>query len=199
MSIPRWRKPAATCFEHYVEYWALRLRIDTASAAEIERFLKVSAGSAVGDRMRTDWLKQLGRTGDWVRFEQVGQGFDTDDSEIACFRATLAVRNGSKEVQPAPRGIWEDRLTEACADAFASLVRAKQLTAEDALWRFRTTADGGTLLAASRVADVLGDGVAPQPDACNARTVARRRCCVVVRSLHAPARGCALRANQAGP
>ena len=151
--------------EHYVEYWALRLRIDTASAAEIERFLKVSAGSAVGDRMRTDWLKQLGRTGDWVRFEQVGQGFDTDDSEIACFRATLAVRNGSKEVQPAPRGIWEDRLTEACADAFASLVRAKQLTAEDALWRFRTTADGGTLLAASRVADVLGDGVAPQPDA----------------------------------
>ena len=113
--------------EHYVEYWALRLRIDTASAAEIERFLRATAGTAVGDRMRVDWLKQLGRTGDWARFEQVGQGFDTDDSEIACLRATWAVRNGAKEVQPVPRGIWEDRLTEACADAFAALVRAKQL------------------------------------------------------------------------
>ena len=151
--------------EHYVEYWALRLRIDTASAAEIERFLRATAGTAVGDRMRVDWLKQLGRTGDWARFEQVGQGFDTDDSEIACLRATSAVRNGAKEVQPVPRGIWEDRLTEACADAFAALVRAKQLSADDASWRFRTAADGGTLLAASRVADVLGEGITPPADA----------------------------------
>ncbi len=151
--------------EHYVEYWALRLRIDTASAADIERFLKVSAGTAVGDRMRVDWLKQLGKTGDWTRFEQVAQGYDGDDGEVACLRTTLAVRNGAKEVQPPPRGIWEDRLTEACADAFAALVRVKQLPAEDAVWRFRTAADGGTLLAASRVADALGEGVAPQPDA----------------------------------
>ncbi len=147
--------------EQYVEYWALRLQIDSANRGDIERFLKATAGTAVGDRMRVDWLKQLGRTGDWDRFEQISSGFETDDGEVACYRTTLAGRSGPRDPLPVPRGVWEDRLTEACADAFAALVRRKQIGAADAAWRFRTTADGGTLLAASRVASTLGDGAGP--------------------------------------
>jgi soluble lytic murein transglycosylase len=150
--------------ENYVEYWALRLQIDSANRGDIERFLKTTAGTAVGDRMRVDWLKQLGRSGDWDRFEQVSAGFDTDDSEVACYRTTLAARSSPKDPLPVPRGVWEDRLTESCADAFAALARRRQVSAEDAAWRFRTSADGGTLVAASRVATTLGEGIAPNPD-----------------------------------
>lgn len=150
--------------ENYVEYWALRLQIDSANRGDIERFLKTTAGTAVGDRMRVDWLKQLGRTGEWDRFEQVSAGFDTDDSEVACYRTTLAARSNPKDPLPVPRGVWEDRLTESCADAFAALARRRQVTTEDAAWRFRTSGDGGTLLAASRVAASMGESLAPNPD-----------------------------------
>lgn len=150
--------------EKYVEYWALRLQIDTANRADVERFLKATAGTAVGERMRVDWLKQLGKTGDWERFEQISSGFDTDDSEVACYRTTLAARSNPKDPLPVPRGVWEDRLTESCADAFAALARRKQVSGDDAVWRFRTSGDGGTQLAASRVAEALGEGVAPNPD-----------------------------------
>ncbi len=147
--------------ESYVEYWALRLQIERASQADIERFLKNTAGTAVGDRMRVDWLKQLGKTGSWERFELISNGFDTDDGEVGCYRATLAARSSPKDPLPVPRGVWDERLTESCADAFAALVRRKQVSADDAVWRLRTSADGGSLLAASRVAESIGEGVAP--------------------------------------
>lgn len=150
--------------EGYVEYWALRLQIDRADRGEIDRFLKKYAGTAVGDRMRVDWLKQLGKTGDWDAFTSVSSGFETDDSEVACYRTAIAGRGEAKDLLPVPKGIWEEKLTESCADAFAALARRKQVSADDAIWRFRTAADGGTFLAGSRVAEALPEAVAPGGD-----------------------------------
>ncbi len=151
--------------EGYVEYWALRLQIDRIDRGDIERFLKKYSGTAVGDRMRVDWLKQLGKTGDWDAFTSVSNGFDTDDSEVACYRTAIAGRGEAKDMLAVPKGVWEEKLTESCADAFAALARRKQVSAEDAIWRFRTAADGGTFLAGSRVAEALPEGTAPGGEA----------------------------------
>ncbi len=155
--------------EHYVEYWSLRLQLTATSASsltpELERFLKKTAGSAIGERMRVDWLKVLGRNGDWDKFSQIADGLDTDDSEVGCYRATLSGRSAQADnVQPVPRGVWEERLTDSCAEAFASLSRRGRLSAEDALWRFRTAGDGATFLAATRAADALPADIAPTTD-----------------------------------
>lgn len=155
--------------EHYVDYWSLRLQLTAARAAaltpEIERFLKKAGASAVGERMRIDWLKVLARNGDWDKFAQVAAGLDTDDSEIGCYRATLAARGPSADnTQSVPRGVWDERLTEACADAFAALVRRGSISTEDAIWRFRTAGDGATFLAATRAADALPADITPSTD-----------------------------------
>ena len=155
--------------EHYVDYWSLRLQLTAASAAalapEIERFIKRAGASAVGERMRIDWLKVLGRTGEWDKFAQVAAGLDTDDSEIGCYRATLNARSPSADnAQSVPRGVWDERLTDACAEAFAALVRRGSISAEDAIWRFRTSGDGATFLAATRSADALPADIAPSTD-----------------------------------
>lgn len=151
--------------EGYVEYWALRLGIDRADRGEIDRFLKKYAGTAVGDRLRADWLKQLGKTGDWDAFGATATGFDIEDSEVACYRTTFLSRKESTELLPVPKGVWEERLTDACAEAFAALARRKQVSTDDMTWRFRTTADGGTFLAGSRVAEALPEALAPGTDA----------------------------------
>ena len=150
--------------EGYVEYWSLRLQIDRADRGDIDRFLKKYSGTAVADRMRVDWLKQLGKTGDWDAFSAVSTGFDTDDSEVACYRTALAGRGEGKDPLPVPKGVWEERLSEACADAFAALARRKQVSVDDIVWRFRTAADGGSLLAGSRVAEALPEAIAPGGD-----------------------------------
>ena len=150
--------------EGYVEYWSLRLQIDRTDRGDIDRFLKKYSGTAIGDRMRVDWLKQLGKTGDWDAFASVSTGFDTDDSEVACYRTALAGRSEAKDMLAVPKGVWEEKLTEACADAFATLARRKQVSVDDIIWRFRTAADGGTFLAGSRVAEALPEGIAPGGD-----------------------------------
>jgi soluble lytic murein transglycosylase len=155
--------------EGYVEYWALRLAIDGTRGDDVERFLEKHKGSAIAERMRVDWLKQLGKTERWDEFSRIGTSFETDDSEVTCYRATFAARampagvsNGS-EIN-VPNGVWAERLTEACAQAFAALAEKNRVTTDDAIWRLRTSAEGSTLLAASRVAAALPDSARPSEE-----------------------------------
>lgn len=151
--------------EGYVDYWALRLGLDNASATDVERFLARHAGTAVADRLRTDWLKLVARRGDWETFERLAEGFATDDADILCHRATIAARSpreGASVVVPA--GVWADRLSDACARTFAQLASTlggQRFSVDEIQWRFRTAADGGTLLAAQTVASVLPESLRP--------------------------------------
>ena len=152
--------------ESYVNYWSLRLQIDDASiGTEIERFLQKNAGTSVADRLHVDWLKQLGKTGNWERFGQSSQGFESDDTEVACYRTTLIARGDAKNAFPVPRGVWEERLTEACAEAFSALARRQQFSPEEVIWRFRSSADGGTFLTGTRAAEGLADDNRPSTEA----------------------------------
>jgi soluble lytic murein transglycosylase len=149
--------------EGYVEYWALRLNIGLSQPADVERFLEKYKGTAVGERLRVDWLKQLGRTEQWADFARIGTGFDTDDSEASCYRTTSIAREASLTLA-VPSGVWAPTLTEACAQAFAALAEKNRVTTEDVIWRFRTSADGGTFLAAQRIAAALPDSARPSDD-----------------------------------
>ena len=152
--------------EGYVDYWSLRLQLDNANVgADVERFLQKHANDAIANRLRVDWLKQLGKTGNWDGFAKMSLGFDTEDSEIACYRTSLAAKTATTAALSMPRGVWEERLTEACADAFSGLARHNQVSADDALWRFRTTADGGTFLAGARAAEGLSADTRPSTEA----------------------------------
>jgi soluble lytic murein transglycosylase len=149
--------------ESYVEYWALRLPLISANGADVERFLEKYKGTAIADRLRVDWLKQLGRTERWEEFTRIGANFATDDVEITCLRATLGVRNGATELQ-VPQGVWEEKITEACAQTFAALAQKNLVTTQDTIWRFRTAADGATLVAAQRIAEALPDSARPSEE-----------------------------------
>jgi soluble lytic murein transglycosylase len=150
--------------ESYVEYWALRLPLISANAEDVERFLEKHKGTAVADRLRTDWLKQLGKTERWEEFTRIGANFESDDPEIECHRATLAARSSATVDAAVPTGVWAERITEACAQAFAALAQKNRIITEDAIWRFRTSGDGATLLATQRIAEALPDSARPGDD-----------------------------------
>jgi soluble lytic murein transglycosylase len=149
--------------ESYVEYWALRMSLLSASGEAVERFLDKHKNTAVADRIRTDWLKQLGRTERWDEFARIGAGFESDDSEVQCLRATYAMRSGVADVA-VPSGVWSDRITEACAQAFAALAEKNRVTTEDTIWRFRSSADGASALASQRLAYALPESARPNEE-----------------------------------
>lgn len=146
--------------EGYVEYWAIRLSIQTASGETIDRFLEKHGGTAVADRLRTDWLKHLGRSDRWDEFARLSAGFASDDPEVECLRATHSLRNGAADVG-VPGGVWLDRISEACAQTFVALSEKNRVSTEEVIWRFRSSADGATLLASQRLAAALPDQARP--------------------------------------
>src|SRR5262245_261415 len=48
--------------EPYVAYWQLGPRIEQASPEEIRAFLSTYRDTPVAERLRTDWIRLLGRT-----------------------------------------------------------------------------------------------------------------------------------------
>ncbi|MFA7558793.1 MAG: lytic transglycosylase domain-containing protein, partial [Hydrogenophaga sp.] len=50
-------------------YWTMRRQLETAAPEDIRATLERMAGSYWEDRLRNDWLRVLGKRGDWARFE----------------------------------------------------------------------------------------------------------------------------------
>ena len=72
--------------EPWAAYWELRARLDQASTAEIQEFLTQYAGTYAEDRLRNDWLLQLGRQRDWATVAQEYPRFRmNDDREVRCY------------------------------------------------------------------------------------------------------------------
>jgi soluble lytic murein transglycosylase len=72
--------------EPWAAYWELRVRLDQASDSEIQQFLSQYAGTYAEDRLRNDWLLQLGRQREWSTFAQEYSRFRmNDDREVRCY------------------------------------------------------------------------------------------------------------------
>ncbi len=154
--------------EAYVDYWALRLNLEQTNSEAIDRFLRQHEGTAIAERLRTDWLRLLGRRGDWDAFERYARGFESEDPDIQCHRALLAARSEAATVV-LPEGLWSERLSEACAQAFAVLAQAPaaapRLAVEDTLFRLRTAAETSPLAASLALLRALPDALRPSPEA----------------------------------
>ena len=132
-----------------------RVCIDVAGdPGEIERFLRVTQGTAIGTFMRTDFVEAAGKTGDWARFCANRARFRDRRSEIAWHRRFAGATRAA--VQEIPAAWRDERLTEACADALRAGA-TERVSTDDAGLDFRSSADGATPLAASRVAEAMGE------------------------------------------
>ena len=54
----------------WIEYWRTSLRLEDAQAADVQTFLATYQNTYVAERLRGEWLKLLGRRGDWANFER---------------------------------------------------------------------------------------------------------------------------------
>ena len=76
---------SAHVLARYVEYWQLKSRLDDATPDAVQAFLARYPEGPVTERLRVDWLKALGKRGDWNRFGLDYPPATGEDIELACY------------------------------------------------------------------------------------------------------------------
>ena len=160
------------------DYWELTNRLGEAQQAEVTAFGARWSGSYVEDRLRNDWLLELGKRRDWTNFAAEFARFRmNDDREVTCY-ALLTDHLSSKDVREPALAAWfaQRDADDGCALLAATLTEAKQFTPADA-WRkarFATDANRPRAVrqAAALVSPAAASGVADLTDGA-ARYLAR--------------------------
>jgi soluble lytic murein transglycosylase len=142
----------------WVDYWELSGRIQTAGIDEIEEFYKRWPGTYVEDRLRNDWLLELGRRREWRALSLDFPRFRmNDDREVTCY-AMLADHQLGKDVRVAARAAWlaQKELDDGCVLLATVLYEARQLTSVDAWRRARLGVDAQRPRAARQALLLVG-------------------------------------------
>lgn len=148
----------------WVAYWELSPRLGEAQPSEVEAFLTRWAGSYVEDRLRNDWLLELGRRRDWDRFAQIHPGFRMrDDREVACYALLTRHLRGENVRNAALAAWWEQRDADDGCNLLATALRdARQLQPLDIWRRLRVAVEANKPRHVQQIAVLLGGPVARQ-------------------------------------
>jgi soluble lytic murein transglycosylase len=146
----------------WVAYWELGNRLSEAQVDEVEAFYTRWSGSYVEDRLRNDWLLELGRRRDWPAFARDMPRFRmNDDREVTCY-SLLAQYMSGQDVREAARAAWlaQRELDDGCNLLAGTLFEAGQFKADD-VWRgLRQAAELGRPRVARSAAAWLGAPIA---------------------------------------
>ena len=146
----------------WAEYWDLTGRLKEATVDEVEAFYARWPGSYVEDRLRNDWLLELGRrrdlnalARDYPRFRM------NDDREVSCWWL-LSEHLAGRNVADAGRKAWlaQRDLDEGCNLLATALVDAKRLGPDDVWLKARLSVEAQRPGAAKAAVGLLGEGVA---------------------------------------
>jgi soluble lytic murein transglycosylase len=146
----------------WVDYWELGNRISDVSSAEVEAFYQRWSGSYVEDRMRNDWLLELGRRRDWVAFARDYPRFRmNDDREVSCYWLLTEHIAGKYVYEPA-RALWfaQRDTDDGCALMANTLVESKVLRVDDSWMKLRLSVDANRPRVARVVAPLIDKQVA---------------------------------------
>lgn len=118
--------------EAWAAYWELSARLDTASPLEIQRFLSRFAGSYQEDRLRNDWLLQLGKQKDWATFSAEYPKFRmNDDRAVRCYALLTQFNATGADVSAQVAELWlaQRDADDGCAAAAAQQYSVGKLKA----------------------------------------------------------------------
>ncbi len=130
-------KAKGHALEPWAAYWEMRVRLDQASTAEIQEFLTTYAGTYAEDRLRNDWLLQLGRQRDWALIAQEYPRFRmNDDREVRCYALGTDAQLSKPETPAELKKLWYAlrESDDGCTTVAEKLHDAKKLDSLD-VWR----------------------------------------------------------------
>ncbi len=146
----------------WIEYWRTSLRLEDAQAADVQTFLATYQNTYVAERLRGEWLKLLGRRGDWANFERELPQYARDDLEIRCYNGLARLANNDTAMAETASMLAEPRaLSAGCEALFAELVKRGQLSLTEIWQRVRVLFENGQISAAKDTLAYLSKAESP--------------------------------------
>jgi soluble lytic murein transglycosylase len=147
----------------WVEYWRLSLRLEDAQADDVRQFLAAHGDTYVGEVLRTEWLKVLGKRADWKEFDPHAAHFGREDLEIRCYAWLSRALRGDEAALGEGLAMWLEprELPQGCDELADKLWEEKRLPVTDVWQRVRVLFENGQITAAKEALAYLPKDEAP--------------------------------------
>jgi soluble lytic murein transglycosylase len=149
--------------EVYVSYYQLKLNLERADVSTIRKFLARPEDTPVVNRLRSDWLKLLGKKQQWTLFNAEYPRVLNEDVELACYMLQSKLRSPADSPNIAmrdARGLWftGKGQPESCGVPFEAAIAAGIITPQDIDERLHLALEAGNVsIARQMAAKLTGD------------------------------------------
>ncbi|HEX2333837.1 MAG TPA: hypothetical protein VHI32_11765, partial [Burkholderiales bacterium] len=149
--------------EPWLDYWRLSMRLEDADNRDVREFFATHANQYVAERMRADWLRVLGKRGEWPEFDRQAARYNREDLEVSCYRWISRLEQGDDSALDEASAIWLEpaELPEGCQRLSALLWLRSRLSVTDVWRRVRVLFEQGQTSAAKTALALLPKNEAP--------------------------------------
>ena len=155
----------------WVDYWELGNRLAQAQQPELDAFYAHWGGTYVEDRLRNDWLLELGKRQDWANFTRELPRFRmNDDREVNCFAllaehaAAVDAKARAADLRARALDAWlaQRDLDDGCSQMATALAEARVFSADDIWLKVRSATEAGRARAARAAAALVAPALQVQ-------------------------------------
>jgi len=140
--------------EPYVAYWQLKAGLAAATADDVRRYADRWPDTPLADRLRVEWLKALGKRGEWNTFALDYPPPTGEDTELTCYGIQSRGQRDGEAALAAARPLWfsGQATPDACEPLFSAMIRSDALTVADRRARYRLAVEAGNVRLAQSIA-----------------------------------------------
>jgi soluble lytic murein transglycosylase len=147
--------------ESYVRYWQLNAHIRVATAGDVRSFFSRYPDSPLVDRLRGDWLKDLGLRAQWDLFMAEYPLLVNGDLETTCFYLQARLAQGEEEAAlGVAHSLWFTGkvLPDSCSPLFDRMIATGRLSTSELWERVRLALDAGNVSLAKQINISIPEG-----------------------------------------
>ncbi|MDR0378526.1 MAG: lytic transglycosylase domain-containing protein [Candidatus Accumulibacter sp.] len=135
----------------YTDYWRLQLDVKSdPDPAAIVAFLAKNEGDYLAEKMRGDWLRQLGKQQLWLLFDAEYPALAQPDQELVCYALQSRLARGDDGALDETVPLWLELLDpgESCQPVLEALILGGRVRIDDVWARIRRQIEANRLSAA---------------------------------------------------
>ena len=149
--------------EPWLDYWRISMRLEDTPNREVREFFATHLNLYVSERLRSDWLRILGKRSEWPEFDRQGLRYTREDLEVSCYRWVSRLEHGDDSALEEATAMWLEptELPEGCQRLSTILSARGRLSVTDIWRRVRVLFEHGQITAAKTTLALLPKNEAP--------------------------------------
>lgn len=146
--------------EVYIAFYQLRMQLETADISAIRTYLARPDDTPLIDKMRSEWLKTLGKKQQWDLFDSEYPRVIVEDTELTCYALQSRLRTQVQPVLRETRELWLSNKEQPvnCGVLVEAAITAGVISQQDIWQRQRLALENSNVsLAKSLAARLTGN------------------------------------------